>query len=269
MCRTRFIGNTLALAALFLAAGCSREAVTLTPDEARTKGDAMLRQMSETVAKTQAFSYRAEQAIERVKGNGPEKTTEHFTRSTIVRRPNQLAFTDKGQDHDGAAWYDGKQVTLVSNREKVWVRGPMPATLDEAMDYVSAEYAIQIPTADLLYSSPYDALMTADTTGGWVNVEKVDTRTCDHLSYQQPTVDWQIWLTQDERRLPCQLQITYKTQPGQPVARIVFHDWNPAPALTEMTFTPSVPDGFTRIKLMRHATVVDDTLSNDKGGRND
>ena len=82
----------------------------------------------------------------------------------------------------------------------------MPGTLDEAMDFISAEYDVQIPTADLLYSNPYEALMTADTTGGWVGVEKVGERTCDHLSYQQAVVDWQIWLTQDERKLPCQLQ---------------------------------------------------------------
>ena len=49
----------------------------------------------------------------------------------------------------------------MANREKIWVRGPMPGTLDEAMDFLSAEYDIQIPTADLLYSNPYEALMTA------------------------------------------------------------------------------------------------------------
>jgi hypothetical protein len=121
--------------------------------------------------------------------------TESFSRRTVVRRPNRLTFTDKGDGHDTAAWYDGQRLTMVSNPDKVWVRGPMPPTLDEAMDFVSAEYAVQIPTADLLYSNPYEALMTADTTGGWVNVEKVGERTCDHLSYQQAVVDWQIWLT--------------------------------------------------------------------------
>jgi hypothetical protein len=132
------------------------------------------------------------------------------------------------------------------------------------MDFVSAEYAVQLPTADLLYSNPYDALVTSDTTGGWVDVEMVDERTCDHLSYQQPVVDWQIWLTQDDRRLPCQLQITYKTAPGQPVTRVVFHDWNAAPAISDATFQPAVPDGYKRIKVMRHATVTYDAEQEQK-----
>src|SRR5262245_59478605 len=164
MCHTRFAGAFLGLAALLLTAACSREEKKLTPEEARAKGDAMLRQMSQSVAGTQAFSYRTEQALERVKGNGNEKTTERFMRTTTVQRPNRLKFTDEGQDHNGAGWYDGKQLTIVSNRDKIWVRGPMPPTLDEAMDFVSAEYAVQLPTADLLYSNPYDALITPDTT---------------------------------------------------------------------------------------------------------
>ena len=30
----------------------------------------------------------------------------------------------------------------------------MPPSLDEALDFLSGEYAVQMPTADLLYSSP-------------------------------------------------------------------------------------------------------------------
>jgi hypothetical protein len=240
-------------------AACARTETPLTPEEARAKGDALLRQMSQTVSATNAFSYRVEQDVEHLRAGG-ERVHERFNRSTTVRRPNQLAFTDSGQDHDGAAWYDGKQLTLVSNRDRIWVRGPMPATLDEAMDYVSAEYAVQIPTADLLYSNPYDALMTPETTGGWVNVENVDERTCDHLAYQHPVVDWEIWLTQGERKLPCQLRIVYKTQPGQPVTRVVFHDWNDTPSISDATFAPTVPDDYKRIKIMRYATVEDKTV---------
>jgi hypothetical protein len=224
----------------------------------------MLRQMSQSLASSQAFSYRVEQEVEHVKAGG-DRTKESFSRRTIVQRPNRLAFTDSGRDHDAAAWYNGKQFTVVMNRDKAWVRGPMPESLDEAMDYVSAEYAVQIPTADLLYSNPYEALMTADTTGGWVKVDNVDERTCEHLSFQQAVVDWQIWLTQDDRRLPCQLQITYKTQPGQPVTRVVFHDWNAAPAISDATFTAVVPDGYKRLKIMRYATVEDKTVEQAKG----
>ena len=254
----------LGLAMLALSGACSRPEV-LTPEAAKARGDAMLRQMSDSLAKAQTFSYQADQAIDRI-GAGGARTTQRFSRNTIVRRPNQVTFSDEG-DLTGAAWYDGKQLTIVANRDKIWVRGPMPGTLDEAMDFISAEYDVQIPTADLLYSNPYEALMTTDTTGGWVGVEKVGERACDHLSYQQAVVDWQIWLTQDERKLPCQLQLTYKTQDGQPVSKIVFNQWNPGTPITDDTFKPVIPDGYRRIKLMRHATVEDPNVKDEPGDK--
>jgi hypothetical protein len=266
MCSSRYVGAALGLTILVMALACNRAEPPLTPEAAKAKGDAMLKQMSQTLASAQSFSYRTEQVNDRVKRTN-EKVTERFERNTTVRRPNQIAFTDTGQDHNASGWYDGKHLTIVSNKEKVWVRGPMPATLDEALDYISAEYAVQIPTADLLYSNPYDALMTADTTGGWVKVDKVGERTCEHLSYQQSVVDWQIWLTEDDRRLPCQFQVTYKQEPGQPVMRITFFDWNTSPSIPDATFTPTIPDGYNRIKIMRHATVVDETVAKEEGGK--
>src|SRR5262245_58909982 len=133
MVRRRVIGASLA--AVLVAAGCRQAAPTLTPEAARAKGDAMLRQMSQTVGGAQAFPYRTEQTPHRVKGNGNEKTTERFVRTTTIQRPNHVAFTDDGQDHNAAGWYGGKQLTIVANKEKVWVRGPMPPTLDEALDF--------------------------------------------------------------------------------------------------------------------------------------
>jgi hypothetical protein len=236
-----------------LAAGCKRNE-PLSADAARAKGDELLRQMSQTVAAAQTFSYTAAETRERA-AQGGTKTQEQSTRHVVVRRPNAIMFSDKGEDRDAAVYYDGKHVTLVSNRHKVWARGPMPPTLDEAMDFVSAEYAIQIPTADLLYSSPYDAMMTKETTGGWVDVQQVGERTCDHLAYKQEVVDWEIWL--NEKRLPCQVRITYKNQPGQPVTTVVYSDFNPSAQVSDETFVATIPDGYQRIKIMRHATVED------------
>ena len=72
---------------LALSGACSRPEV-LTPEAAKARGDAMLRQMSDSLAKAQTFSYQADQAIDRI-GAGGARTTQRFSRNTIVRRPNQ------------------------------------------------------------------------------------------------------------------------------------------------------------------------------------
>jgi hypothetical protein len=211
--------------------------------------------MSKMAGTNPAFAYTADEAREQFTGG--TKSERRATRRVTIRRPNGLTFTTTG-DGDAVAWYDGKHVTIVSHRDKTWARGPMPPTLDEALDYISAEYAIQMPTADLLYSSPYDALMTPDTTGGWVDVQQVDTRTCDHLAYQQPAVDWEIWLS--EKRLPCKFRVVYKNEPGPPVVTVVYRDLDVAPQVTDDTFAAKIPEGYERLKIMRHATVEDPTV---------
>jgi hypothetical protein len=54
------------------------------------------------------------------------------------------------------------------------------------------------------------------------------------------------------------MQITYKTEPGQPKTTVTYTNWNSSPQLAADTFTPKVPEGYERLKMMRHATVVDE-----------
>ena len=115
---------------------------------------------------------------------------------------------------------------------------------------------MQIPSADLLYSNPYEALISSATAGGWVKLEAIDSRSCDHLSYEEGDVAWQLWLAHDERALPCKLAITYKGEPGQPRSEVVYRDWNLSPTVTDATFAPQVPEGYTRIKMLRHVTQI-------------
>jgi hypothetical protein len=253
----------VAACAVIAAAGCARAPEKLTPEAARARGDELLKEMSKNLGALQTFAYTADEQREDVKDGA--KVVRKSTRRVLIRRPNAFTFTTTRDERDAAGWYDGKQVTLVSNREKIWVRGPMPPTLDEALDFLSAEYAIQMPTADLVYSSPYDAIMTPDTTGGWVDVQQIGGQPCDHLAYSQKVVDWEMWLSQT-RHLPCQVKIIYKNEPGQPSVTVIYGDFDPSPQVTDATFAAKVPDGYQRIKIMRHATVEDPKAGADEPG---
>ena len=247
MFRARVIAAVV-LSGMTAMAGCHRSE-TLTPEAKAERGKAMLRQMSQTLAGVQAFSYASE--MHQTTPGKPDPAP--VTRQVTVRRPNGIAYTGD----QTAAWYDGKSLTFVSHRHKAWARGPMPATLDEAIDFLMAEYALHIPTADLLYTSPYDALMGPDTQGGWVDVQTLDGASYEHLAYTTPKIDWEIWLSQDDRRLPRQLKLTYNTEPGPPTVRVVLSKFDTSPKVDDATFTAKVPDGYERIKVMRHATVED------------
>ena len=246
----------LAVGAVVVTAGCSRAPEKLTPEAARVKGDELLKEMSKTLGGLQSFGYTAHELREQVKAG--KKVEKSVTRQVVVRRPNGVAFTSKGE-REGAGWYDGKHLTLVSNTDKVWARGPMPPSLDEALDFLSGEYAVQMPTADLLYSSPYDALMTPETKGGWVDVQTISNVPADHLAYQG-AVDWDLWLSQ-ERHLPVKIKVVYKQAPGQPTATVTYTNLDLTPQVTDDTFVAKVPEGFNRIRIMRHATVEDPAVA--------
>jgi len=244
----------LAAAVIVVAVGCHRAPETLSPEAARAKGDELLREMSTRLAGMQAFAYTVNEHREIVSRTG-QKSMRESKRRVLIRRPNAFAFTGEGAAGQTAGWYDGHYITIVGDRDKVWARGPMPPTLDEALDYLASEYDLRVASADLLYSSPYDALMTKDTTGGWVGVEKVGEASCDHLAYAQEVVDWEIWLGA-ERRLPCQFKITYKKDPGQPTTTMTYSPLE-TPQISDDSFTPKVPADYHRIKIMRHGTVAD------------
>lgn len=248
---------TLIACAALAAGGCARAPEKLTPEAARAKGDEIVKEMSKTLAGLQAFAYTSNEVREDVKGG--KKVETNVTRRVVIRRPNSIAFTTKGA-RDVAGWYDGKHLTVVSNNDKVWARGPMPATLDEALDFLSAEYAVQMPTADLLYSSPYDALITPETKGGWVDVQPVGNVQTDHLAYQQPALDWELWLNQ-RGRLPVRIKFLYKNAPGQPSVTVTYSEFDVAPKVIDDMFVAKVPEGYNRIKIMRHATVEDPSVA--------
>ena len=82
-----------------------------------------------------------------------------------------------------------------------------------------------------------------------------------HVIKESFSVDWELWVSQDERKLPCQIQLTYKETPGKPISRVTFRDWNLAPAITAKTFTPDVPANYQRLRILRHATVEDTSVT--------
>ena len=74
------------------------------------------------------------------------------------------------------------------------------------------------------------------------------------MAYQQSVVDWEIWLSEG-RRLPSRARIVYKNEPGRPTVTVTYSDLDLSPQVNDDTFAAKIPDGYARIKMMRHATI--------------
>jgi hypothetical protein len=223
-----------------------------TPEEAAARGDQLLRKMSDTLKAAPALSFTSTESHERVRRNG-QKGPYTLKRDVVVRRPNRLwsHTTGGGSDNrDVKVTYDGSIVTVVGDKQKIFATIKAAPTLDETLDLVEERYDLRVAVADFLYSSPYDSFGDRQAKGGWVRRTTVDGRECDEVAYALKAVDFTLSMTTAEPTLPCQIQITYKEEPGRPVSRLVFSNWNLQPQTPDSLFVANVPQGYEHIPVI-------------------
>jgi hypothetical protein len=232
------------------AVACSGQRDPRTPQEAAARGDELLRKMSDTLKAAQAFSVTVGETHERVRRNG-QKEPYFLRRDVVVRRPNRLwSHTTGSDDRDVKVTYDGKTVTIVGDTQKVYATIKAPATLDETLDLVSQRYDLRVAVADFLYSSPYDSFAESQAQGGWNRRTTVEGQACEEVKYSMKTVDYTLSVTTEDPTVPCQAEITFKQEPGQPVSRLVFSNWNLQAQPADSQFVANVPQGYELITVV-------------------
>jgi len=251
--QTKILSFFFVLSLLLAGPGCSEEKKSVAPEDAKAKGNQLLKQMSDKLGSASAITFSSTETHDNV-GRGGNKRALSFSREVALRRPDRLWYKFTGNDVDAALYYDGKQLTAVMNKEKAYAQGDVPATIDETVDYAAIHYDVPMPMADIITSSPYDSLMTTDTRGGYVGEETIEGAKCHHLSYQHQILDWEIWIRAEGDPLPCKLQITYKQDPGKPKSIMTFKNWNLAAQIKDETFVHRIPEGYERIALLERVT---------------
>jgi hypothetical protein len=156
------------------------------------------------------------------------------------------------------AWYDGQKLTFVADRDKVWARVNAEPTIDGTLDRLAERLAVPVPAADFLYSSPYDALIGPDSTGGYVGRETVDGVDCVRVAYKNPAAEWDLWVPAAGDPLPRRFRFVDLTLTPHKAIEIVFDRWELGGATPDSVFVPVVPSGFERIPLAVQAESTPD-----------
>lgn len=237
------------LAATFI--GCSQ--APPSAEEKRTRGESLLRAMSDTLGQAQAFSFETTETHERVRRNG-QKADVSFTREVKVRRPNGLWIHQKGSEREFTVQYDGKMITVVGDAHKIFARAPMPATIDAMLDTLADRYDVPLPFADVLSASAHDSFIGPDTTGGWVQRETLEGKSCDRVAYEHKAVAFTLWIAAEAPAVPCRLEITYKDRPGTPASRLSFRNWNLQAHIEDAQFAAHIPQGYEEIPIVERVT---------------
>jgi hypothetical protein len=238
-----------------LVGSCSREPPT--PEEARARGQALVRGMSDRLVKATAFTVKTRDTRRRSPQSPPIQTERTFS----VRRPDRVAFTSVGDQLDVRGWLADGKVTLVSPTAKVWARVRGDTTIDGTLDRLAERFEMQMPMADFFYSVPYDALMADGMKGGYVGQETVEQVDCAHVSFADDTVEWHLWLPQSGDPLPKKYRVTAKRMRGKPTSEVLFLQWDLDSPPADSTFVPRVPDGFERIAMAARHVEPDPTAA--------
>jgi hypothetical protein len=128
----------------------------------------------------------------------------------------------------------------------VYTQFPVPATLDETLDFLELEVGAAIPLADLFYSD-LSSLGSAADEASVVGTSRVAEWRCDHLAFRGDALDYQIWVEQGDAPRLRKLVITYREEPGTPQFAAVFTSWELGIDAPDALFEFSPPEGAERI----------------------
>ena len=211
------------------------------------RADELVRKMSEFLTSTQSFALEADEIYDEVPEHLP-RTQLTNRRHVALKRPDRFVGDASGDAINRSFWYDGKTLSVVDKEQNTYTTLPVPDTIDGALDAVFERTGMVIPLADFVYEDVYGRLMESVQRGVYLGIHHVGDIACHHLSFEQATIDWQLWIDAGEEPLPRKLVIVYKTEDEVPQYAVTIGKWNLNADVPEELFRFEPPEGAERIE---------------------
>jgi hypothetical protein len=208
----------------------------------------LVRKMAALLAGSKGFALEAEEIYDEVPEQSPRRQLTN-RRHVALRRPDRLAGDASGDALNRTIWYDGKTFSALDKEQNTWAAAEVPPTVDGALDAILERTGMVIPLADFLYTDVYDRLMSSVQRGQYLGIHEAAGVPCHHLSFEQDTIDWQIWIDAGPEPLPRKLVIAYKTEDEVPQYAVTIRKWNLKATLPDELFRFEPPPGASRIEM--------------------
>jgi hypothetical protein len=244
----RIASALIALGALALSATVSTDVWAQAPavDPAATQ---ILKRMTDYLGSLKQFSVHTQNTLEDVLDSG-QRVDFDVSASVIVSRPNKLRAERRGDLIDQIFYYNGKTLTLYNPSDKVYATVPAPGTIEEMLSFAHQSLGLGIPAADLVYRNAFPLLMQGVTSAMVVGKAVIGGVKCTHLAFSRPGVDFQVWVADGGKPLPCKYVVTDRGTPARVSITTVMSDWNVAPGVADARFSFVPPQGAKPITFM-------------------
>lgn len=153
-----------------------------------------------------------------------------------VQRPDKVRVVVTGSRAPKGLVYDGHTFVLFNDTHNYYSKVPAPPTIRQLIADADEKYGVQLPLVDLFYWGEQSDDEKDLTSALFIGLDKVDGKWCNHYAYQQPGLDWELWIQSGSHPLPCRFVITDTTQPSRPQHAVNYH-WTLNPAFDAATFT--------------------------------
>jgi hypothetical protein len=246
----RYLPSSFPVAATFAAAvialvlpSCttidSPKESTLDPD-----AKAVLEKASMTLAGAKSFSFRVQRDV-------PDQIAEasSMAKKADIRvsatRPDRVMAVRVREGVKSNFYYDGATITSYDTGTNTYAAAAAPATIDQMIGQLSAQWGIRPPLAGLLVSKPFETAIRTAKSGKLVGEELIGGESCNHLTFTGDGVIWDLWISAKDH-LPRRFDVTITELEGSPRGVTTISDWNLDAQFSSDHFKAKVPSGATR-----------------------
>jgi hypothetical protein len=214
--------------------------------EKDVKALALVRKMSDRLAKAQSFSLKARISLELpVEGGG---VATFFNEATgAMQRPDRLAADRTGDLAEFRFAYDGKTMTVFTPGNGKWGTTAAPPTIDAMIGAAADQAGISFPFDEILVADPYAAITKDLLQATLVGTSTVAGKKTDHLLLACRGLELQLWLDQ-ATSLPARVALVYTDQSHRPHFQVEYTDWKLDPKLPASTFALPQPKGASQVE---------------------
>lgn len=164
-----------------------------------------------------------------------------------LSRPDKLRASRTGGYNDVEFVFDGRTFTVHDRDDKAYAQAEGVSTVDQLVQKLRNEFAVEAPGADLLLTSSYATLTEEVVDAKHIGQGVIDGVECEHLAFRSAEVDWQIWVQTGPNPIPRKYVITSKAVTGGPQYTLRIKEWRTDPQIAANTFSFTAPAGARKV----------------------
>jgi hypothetical protein len=164
---------------------------------------------------------------------------------------------------------DGKKLLTHAKRLKQYTEGDAPEEWSGFGRVIGgfgrAMTGMLFP--NLLTDDPYETLMDGVTACSYAGKEKVDGMEAHHLKFEQPRLNWELWVAAEGKPVVLKAYSSQTLENGKADTTETYKNWKIDSAPSKETFSINPPEGSKKVKLFKQPS--QDSKDKDKDSDKD